>query len=403
MIDPMTNQPVISRQEWLQQVQKDLKGADFNEKLVHNRQNIDVQPIYTAEDLPAFSADPNADFLEDLDPELIEAVRDSGAQHLTWSIVEDCLFDAGTDLNLAVAHTRNRGVVDMRIRVRAESDWDHILNEIRKISSPVNFHFDLTGPMEEFMVDHWRERIGYLGDRDRLVQALEFDPISHWATQGTPENSGTQFNHLAQAFLRFSGYLQDCRLVKVDVRDIAAAQGTAADQLAMCLHRTAQYFDALEARDVPPEELMQLLTFRFGVGTNYFFEIAKLRAWRILWQNFIQVVIPDTDFIPNPYIHVDIATHTFTTEDKYANLLRLTTGAMSAILGGADAISLPAFDTQVVDDHHLRLSANVHNLLRYESNLDRNRDAAHGSYYIESLTQSIGQQAWQLFTNMQNK
>ena len=75
---------------------------------------------------------------------------------------------------------------------------------------------------------------------------------------------------------------------------------------------------------------------------------------------------------------------------------------MSAILGGADAISLPVYDTELpMDEHGLRLAANVHNLLRYESYLDKNRDAANGSYYIESLTREMGEQAWTAFIESQ--
>lgn len=398
MNDSLNHLPEISKADWLEQVNKDLKGADFADKLIHEREGIAVEPLYTVEALPEFAEDPNTEFLEDVDPDILEAISDAGGQHLAWSMVEEFTLSAETDLNMLVAMTRNRGIADMRIRVAHDADWDHIINEIRKLSAPVNFYFDITGNLDEVMVDHWRERIGFLGERDRLVQALEFDPLKHWAQHGKPEDAGKQMHELAQACLRFSGYLQDCRLIKVDVQDIAEAQGTCVQQLVVCLQRTAAYLDAMESRNVPLHELIQLITFRFGIGTNYFFEIAKLRAFKILWQNIVQVYVPDIDFIPNPYIHGAISTNSFTTEDKHTNLLRTTTAAMSAILGGADAISLPVYDTELpMEEHGLRLAANVHNLLRYESYFDKYRDAANGSYYIESLTREMGEQAWTQF------
>lgn len=399
MNDALSQQPAQAREAWLRQVEKDLKGADFREKLIHHTDGVEVQPLYTRTDLPPFSPDPNANFLEDLDPEMVEAMTDSGNQHLTWSMVEECRMDAGTDLDLSIARMRNRGAVDARIRVTDEGDWDTIIAGIRTLSSPAHFHFDLTGLLAEHTVDAWRERLGYLGDRDRLVQAVEFDPILHWEKHGYPADVEQQYNRLAEAFFRLSAHLQDCRVLKVDVTDVGDAGGSVVEQLAACLQRTAAYFDALEARNVPLRELMQLITFRFSTGTQYFFEIAKLRAWKVLWQNLIKVYIDDADFIPDPYIHAAISTHPFTTEDKHSNLLRSTTAAMSAILGGANGLSIPGFDTEAPEDEHaVRLAANVQNLLRYESYMDRYREAAHGSYYLEQLTYTLGTQAWALFT-----
>jgi len=383
---------------WLQQVSKDLKGADFREKLVHTRQEVEVQPLYTRDQLPVFDADPNAEFLEDLDPELAAAMRGEGQQHMTWIPVEDCTMDAGTDLDLAIARMRNRGVADARIRVATEGDWDHVISGIRTLSTPSHFHFDVTGPLDEHTVDAWRERLGLLGDRDRLVQAVEFDPLSHWLKTGYPADTGVQYQRLAEAFFRISAHLQDCRLLKVDVADVCASGGSAVDELTAALQRTATYFDALESRKVPLHELMHLITFRFGLGTDYFFEIAKLRAWKVLWKNLILAYMPDVDMIPEPYIHAVISTRTFTTEDKHSNLLRSTTSAMSAILGGADALTIPAFDVETPQEESaIRLAANVHQLLRYESYMDRYRDAANGSYFIEQLTHTLGRDAWSRF------
>lgn len=404
MNDLFAHREPISADEWRQQVAKDLKGADYTEKLVHQVQGVDIHPLYTAEDVPAFDADAQAEFMADLDPEFAEAIKDSGAQHVTWSMVEECQMEAGGDLASSVMAMRNRGITDARICVASESEWDAVFDAIRKLSTPANFYFDATGPLHDDTVSHWRERIGYLGERDRLVQSVEFDPISYWERAGYPADTSLHYNRLAEAFFRISGHLQDCRVLKVDVSDLAESGADVVAQLAACLHRTATYFEALEDRNVPLHELMHLITFRFGVDTQYFFEIAKLRAFKVLWQNLVRVYVPESDFIPNPYIHAVISKRSFTVADKHTNMLRSTTAAMSALLGGADALSVVPFDTEDPNDPQaLRLAANLQHILRHESYMDRYRDAAQGSYYIEHLTHTIGERAWQLFISTHNK
>lgn len=389
-------------EQWLAQVSKDLKGADFHEKLIHNTQGIDVQPVYTEKDLPEFEEDANAEFLADMDADFAEAVNDQLQQHLTWNITEEWEVSAATDMNALVASARQRGVVDLRLRASQDSDWDVIFDGIRKMSSPANIHVDATGLLDDHTASHWRERIGFLGDRDRLLQSIQFDPISYFEKHGYPSSAAAQYDRLAEAFLRISGHLQDCRLVKIDTTDLAASGATAVDQLAHTLHRAALYFDAMEKRNVTLFELTQLCTFRFGVDTNYFFEIAKLRAFRILWNNLVKAYDPEMDFVAVPYVHAAISTRSFTTTDMHSNLLRSTTAAMSALLGGADAVSIPPFNTAEPDEQAVRLAANIQNLLRYESYMDRYRDAANGSYYIESLTRTFGEQAWEKFKALHN-
>lgn len=391
----------IEKAPWLQQVTKDLKGADFREKLVHIKEGIEIMPLYTASDLPEFEPDANADFLADMDDDFAAEVGNQHQQHLTWNITEDWDVSASTNMHELVQQARQRGVIDLRLHAEVDSDYDAIFDGIRKMGSPANLHFDATGPINEHTAGSWRERIGFLGDRDRLIQSIQFDPISYWEKNGYPGSTNAQFDRLADAILRINGHLQDCRLIKVDTTDLADAGASSIDQLVKALHRTAVYFEEMEKRNLSLFEITQLFTFRFGVGTNYFFEMAKLRAFKILWSNLVKAYDPELDFIPTPYIHAVVSTHSFTQEDKHSNLLRSTTAAMSALLGGVDALSIPTFDLQQ-EAQSVRLAINIQNLLRYESYMDRYRDAANGSYYIESLTRQFGEKAWSIFIETHN-
>jgi len=390
------NSPTL--QNWLDQVAKDLKEGDFNEKLVSKIDGIAVQPLYTRENLPIFEADASADYLEDLDTDFVEAVTEQGQQTLSWNISEEMLVTENSDLETMVAAARKRGANHIRVKVASADVWDLVVNQIVKLSKPVNFSFDINSDLlDEDIVSKWRDRVGYLGDRDRLLYGIEFDPKTIWNDIGEPENKGLAYTHLADLFFRLSGHLHDCKLIKIDTTHLANKNEDVITQLAETLIIASEYFEQMERRDVELAELMHVVTFRFGVGNNFFFEIAKLRAFKILWNNFIKAYMPEMDFIPHPEIQCVTSTASFTETNEHSNLLRTTTAAMSAILGGCDALCVAPFSKTSQDVDPQQLATNIQNILRYESYIDKYREAANGSFYIESLTKEFGEKAWQQF------
>lgn len=397
MEDLFRGKSVINRQDWLNLVAKDLKGGDFNHKLVHTIDGIVVQPLYTRDQLPDFEQDEDDEF----DADFLEAVADTAHTGPTWNVAEDLMITADSNLEQKVIEARKRGVNHLRLQVQHDDLWDTVVNDMVKLSKPVNFSFNINSDlMDEDIVSKWRDRVGYLGDRDRVLQAIEFDPVSFWMENEKAENQSLTFTHLNDLFLRLSGHLHDCKLIKVDASFLANKGEDIVSQLTSTLLMTSTYFEQLEKRNVPPEELMHLLTFRFGIGTNFFFEIAKLRAFKILFKNLVKAYSPEMDFIPEPEIQCVTSTHTFTTTDEHSNLLRTTTAAMSAILGGCNTLYVTPFTSTDTSVDALQLAANIQHLLRYESYMDQYRDAANGSFYIEQLTAQFGEKAWQQFINL---
>jgi len=395
--------PKSDKQQWLTLVNKDLKGADFNEKLLRTVAGIEIQPLYTKEDIPKYEHDAADDFLAELDPEFLEGAAEDSSRNVTWNICEEVTMHEGEILNDLVIESLKRG--SNYIRLSAESDmvWDIVVDHIRKIKHAANFAFNVEGDLtKEEIVSIWRERIGFIGDRDRLVQSLEFDPIGFWLQTGNILNQNKSFNNLADIFFRISGHLQDCKLLKIEY--IFREEEDVVEQLANTLAITSDYFDQLTERNVPLEELIHLITFRFSVGSNYFLEIAKLRAFKVLWNNLLKFFIEDIDFIPNPYMHVSTSKLNLKTEDKQSNLLRTTTEAMSAVLGGCDVLSICGYDPdqQEPDSFAKRSATHIQNLLRYETHLDSYRDAANGSFYLENITTQIAEKAWLRFIEIEN-
>ncbi len=387
--------PGATKEAWLQQVNKDLKGADFNAKLISENDGIRIQPLYTKDDLPDFVKDVSSEFLEDFDDEIVSAIHEQGADVLVWNICEETYSD-GVFLNDLVIASLKRGANCLRIH---SSDWDVFFNDIRKINYQHTFWLHVESDLtEENIVNIWRERVGFIGNRDLLISGIEFDPISYFIKNQNIEHGEKSFNNLAQLFFRLTPHLHDCRLIKVDATIFENTNHT--EQLANALSIAAEYLEQMSERDVPLEELIHLFTFRFSIGPDYFFEIAKLRAFRILWTNLLKAFIEDIEYIPNPHMHAVTTLHSSDTNSGHSNLIRTTTEAMSAILGGCDTLSILPYDTN--DTDAVRLATHIQNILRYESHFDHYREAANGSFYLETITTELAENAWELFQQMED-
>jgi methylmalonyl-CoA mutase len=135
------------------------------------------------------------------------------------------------------------------------------------------------------------------------------------------------------------------------------------------------------------------ISFVFGVGSNYFFEIAKLRAVRLLWEQVIRAFGISAEM----RLHARTAIANKSIYDPYTNLLRVTTEAFSAVIGGCDSLIVEPFEFAE------RLAANVQLILKHEAHLDEVADPAAGSYYVDWLTDALARKAWKLFQQVEAK
>ena len=386
--------PAISKEQWLEQIRRDLKGADFNEKLVSVFEGIRIQPVYTEADVPPTVESGETDFDADFEWE------EEGTP-ITWSVCREMDFNKDSDIYTLGDPDRNNGAMCVRI----SGDVPFFLQQFRLVRPAAN-HFtlhvdnDLSSPE---IVNQYRDLINNLSGHQLYVTAIEFDPIGYWMKTGAIPNRDTSFNHLADLFIKLAPKLHDCKLFHVDATITAEAGADITDQLAYTLAIATEYIEALLRRNIPLEEIIPLFHFRMSVGSNYFFEIAKLQAFQRLWINLVKAFDPDADFIMPAYIHAVVTQTNIAAEDRHTNLLRSTTEAMSAILGGCEVLSVLPFDLHhtIKDENAERLALNMQHLLRYESSFDQYRNIAEGAYYLESITTAIAEKAWNSFTQLQ--
>ncbi|MBC8172966.1 MAG: hypothetical protein H7X71_03575 [Chitinophagales bacterium] len=388
--------PAGTKQAWLEQVKKDLKGADFEEKLVSEVDGIRIEPIYSKEDLPAFEKDADESPEDEDGEDFSYTPEEEGASVLSWDICEEIHVDENNSLQDIISAAFKRGVNYFRV----SGNTDLFFDDIRRLqyggSFQVYIESDLT---EEEIVKKWREVIGFIGHHQRLLMALEFDPITRFAKTGNILHEEKTFNNLSEIFIRLLPHLHDCRLFSVDTTLYANAGATATQQLAYALAITTEYFDRLSKRKIVVDEMQHLLNFRFSVGSDYFLEIAKLRAFKILWHNLMRSFAADIDMIPEPHIHAVTTNTYYPGAEKYDTLVHATTQAMSAVLGGCSVLSVTPYEKS---EDARRYTTNIQNILRFESYFDRYRAAANGSFYIETLTTSLAEKAWKLFQEIES-
>jgi len=170
---------------------------------------------------------------------------------------------------------------------------------------------------------------------------------------------------------------------------------TAVQELAYALAEGVEKLAAKVASGTSVDQAAPGIVFVFGVGSNYFFTIAKLRAARLLWAQAVAAFGPAGDEACRMRLHAVTALINKSICDPWTNLLRCTTEALSAAMGGCDALTVRAFH------YPERLAENIQLILREESHLDKVADPAGGSYYIEALTSSMARAAWKQFQQVE--
>jgi methylmalonyl-CoA mutase len=183
--------------------------------------------------------------------------------------------------------------------------------------------------------------------------------------------------------------------VRVDV--IHEQGGTIVQELgygmALGVEKLVERLDAGASVD----EAAKGIRFVFAIGANYFFEIAKLRAARLLWAHAVSAFQPQNESSCLMEIHACTALSNKGIYDPFANVLRATTEAMAAVIGGCDFLEVRPF---CFSD---RLALNIRRLITKESHLDGVADPAGGSYYVEWLTDALARKGWELFQEIEEK
>ncbi|MDR1789995.1 MAG: methylmalonyl-CoA mutase family protein [Opitutaceae bacterium] len=225
------------------------------------------------------------------------------------------------------------------------------------------------------------------------------DPVAALLLTGSLEKTfAANFDELAARVKNNPG----ARQAAVTACIYHEAAANAVQELAFALATAVAYTRELAARGIPAETALNAIRTEFAVGVDFFMEVSKLRAYRLLWAN---VAAAFNASAKTAFIGARTALWDKTVLDHHVNLLRLTTEAMSAVVGGCDTLLIRPFDGVGQEPTELgkRMSKNLHDLLADEFSLAQAMDPAGGSYYVEKLTDELARNAWKLFQDIEAK
>jgi len=389
--------PPISTPEWEQVILKDLKGADYAKKLIWNSpEGIAVRPYYRSE---------NLDKIKHMAclPGEFPFVRGNQAAGNSWLIRQDVVVEEYGKAREDALFLISKGVESINF----QTNEDHT-EEVAELLAGLPYdvvEFNFEGYDPEIILDVLDAMVETGSLNPSVFKGcIQFDPIGEFNLTGRFDEE-EELYELCAAWLVRSEKYPSLRVLGVNGRFFHNAGANAVQELGFSLAQANEYLVEFTENGLPVDLIANKLSFHFSVGSNYFFEIAKFRAARMLWARILKEYGIKSEESAKMYIHAETSFWNKTVYDPYVNLLRTTTESMSAALGGINSLTVLPFDLTYEEPTPFaeRTARNQQILLKGESNLDKVADPAAGSYYIESLTQSIAEESWKLFQQVEAK
>ena len=387
-----------TRQEWRDKIEVDLKGADYQKKMVwRTNEGFSMEPFYRKEDVENLA-------LVNALPGEFPYVRGNKAADNEWYVRQDIKCDCPKAANEKALDILNKGVDSLGFVIPGEkvsAEYiETLLKDIYVECVELNFK-----TCQRHSLELAKLLVAYFGkkgaDKTKVAGSICFDPIEKILCSGK-DRSGliAQAKEMVEVLKEFPKF----RAVSVNAYKLTDAGAYSYQDLGYALAWGNEYLAAMVEAGVAPELAAQNIKFNLGINGVYFMEIAKIRAARMLWA---QIVSQYTSCKESAKMHICAVTTTYnqTLFDSYVNLLRSQTEAMSAALGGVESLVVVPFDTpyETPTDFAERIARNQQLLLKEECHFGRIVDVAGGSYFIETLTKSLAEQAWKLFLDVEEK
>jgi methylmalonyl-CoA mutase len=349
----------ISEKAWKQKIQADLKGLDYNETLLWNtNEGITVKPFYTKED---------------------RSHQKPQLPSTNFSICQSIFIDNEIVANKLAVDSLNRGANAIEFIADKKFDFLKVIQNIDVSENKIYFKFNFLD------VDFTKKLANHINSTNCF---LNIDIIGNLA------KTGNWFKNLSTDHQNLEAIIDLKNSLAVNCSVYQNAGANSIQQLAYALSHANEYLNHFG------EKVVDKIHFNFSVGTNYFFEIAKLRAFRLLWSALLK-----------EYGFKEKAAHIFalptlrnkTLYDYNTNMLRTTSECMSAILGSANTISNVSYDEIFHKSNEFgeRISRNQLLILKEESGFENSQHFADGSYYIESLTEQLAEKALEIFKQIE--
>ena len=386
-------------QEWLDKIEVDLKGADFQKRLVwRTNEGFNVQPFYRREDVLKLKT-------PDALPGEFPFVRGNHKNTNVWYIRQDIKVEYAKAANEKALDILNKGIDSLGFKVpgsmvNAET-VETLLDGIRCDIVEVNFNTCKRHTLElaQLLVAYF-EKKGY--DKEKVVGSIDFDPMEKIVMKGKDVTSMLSVTpQLVELFKDYPNF----RCITVNTVSLNNAGAYIVQELGYALAWGNEYLNQMTEAGVDVDLAAKKIKFNMGISENYFMELAKFRAARMLWAQIVKQYEPKCDCACKMIVNAVTSTYNQTLFDSYVNLLRSQTEAMSAALGGVHSMVVVPFDAtyEVPTDFSERIARNQQLLLKEECHFGEVVDPGAGSYYIEHLTDSLAVEGWKIFLKVEEE
>jgi methylmalonyl-CoA mutase len=393
--------PPVSSEAWFQKITEDLKGQDFNKKLVWNSiESLSLKPYYRKEDLG------NLNFLNNR-PGQFPYNRGYKKEGNTWLIRQDIPVKDVKTANKTAREYICNDVHAIGFSIKKNLQENEIMELLEGIDlCKTSLHIDY-GHCYHFFTDTLIDVLYNQGNEDKRIEArgsLNIDPLAHLLIKGSFHGTEEEiYKEIGSLFPNMKEFLPSYKIINVRGDMYHNAGAHTVQELAYTLAAGNEILSGLSEQIDSVDTIAERMQFTMSVASDYFFEIAKIRAFRILWAYIVKAYNPEKEESTKTLLHAVTSLYNKSIYDPYTNMLRNTTETMAAILGGADMITVHPFDAVFRDPDNFSIynAQNLQHILREESYLDKVADPAGGSYYIETLTNTIAEAAWNLFLSIE--
>jgi methylmalonyl-CoA mutase len=392
--------PPVSTSAWEAKIREDLKGKDYEKKLIWKTiDGIRIKPYYRNEDLAYL--DPSQAL-----PGEFPYLRGTKKTHNHWQIRQSVQVSDPTKANRIALDRIEKGVTSLDFVVLkkyplSQDAIEKLLTDIPIPDTEINFSGYHAEASVDFLVPYLHSA-GY--EDDACTGSVNFDPLGRLCKKGhfSFDSEELSLAMLAQR-IKETIHLPRFRTIEVNARFFGNAGASAVQELAFGLAMGAEYLCRLTDQGISVKDVAAKMGFHFAVSSNYFLEIAKYRAARFLWSKILSAF--DRGCTVPMHIHAETARWNLSVYDPYVNVLRTSTESMSAVLSGVDSLTILPFDIPFEKPTGFaeRIARNQQIILKEEAYFDKVMDPAAGSYYIESLTSSVAGECWKIFLEVQKK
>lgn len=391
-----------TKQEWLDKIGVDLKGADFQKRLVWKTpEGFSVQPFYQRDDVEKLSTPYSM-------PGEFPFVRGNKKNDNTWYIRQEIEADDAKAANAKALDILNKGIDSLSFTIPGDCVSAEFIETLLKdiYCDCVELNFNTckrhSAELAEILVAYF-EKKGY--DKEKIVGSIDWDPMDK-ILQGKP------FDHIMEVMNTYAvplvNTLKDYpnfRCITVNAVNLSNKGAYCMQELGYALAWGNEYMQQLTDAGVDATLAAKKIKFNMGISENYFMEIAKFRAGRMLWAEIVKQYEPKCDCACQMIVNAITTEYNMTIFDAHVNLLRSQTETMSAALAGVHSIVVTPFDAayEKPDDFSERIARNQQLLLKEECHFNTVVDPSAGSYYIETLTESLAKEAWKEFLAVEEK